>query len=176
MPHNQDVLGSTAEEVVRLAKCPVLTVGAEARRTLEGGVRKILAPIGFSAPSMKALDAAKDLAGKLGASLDLLHVIEPVAMPVPYGVAFPSVTTPEVFENAKKALQKSEEGMAGLQVAIHVEHGIPENVIKAYARENETDLIVMASHGLTGIDRFVHGSVSQEVLRQASCPVYTVKC
>lgn len=169
------ILGSTAEEVVRLAKCSVLTVGAEARKLLGGGVRKILVPIDFSAPSMKALDAAKDLAGKLGATLDALHVIEPVAVPVPYGIAFPSVTTPEVYENAKNALEKSVEDIGELRVVTHVAHGIPENVIKSYAHENGADLIVMASHGLTGFDRFVNGSVSQEVLRQASCPVYTVK-
>lgn len=168
-------LGSTAEDVVRLAPCPVVTVGGKARRVLGAGIRRILVPVDFSKSSMKGLDTAKDLAARFGAKMDLLHVIEPIAVPVPYGITFPAVTTPEVFASTKKALEDMKAGINGIEVATYVEHGVPENTIASYAEKKESDLIVMASHGLSGLDRFVHGSVSQEVMRLAPCPVYTVK-
>ncbi len=169
------LLGSTAEEVVRLAKCPVMTIGGKAARAHEPALSKILVPIDFSDSSLKALDVAKELASAFDATIDLLHVIQPIAIPVPYGISLASVTSPEVREKARAALEEIGQSIDDTDLAIHIENGIPADRITVFAEENESDLIVIASHGLTGFDRFIQGSVSQEVVRLAPCPVFSVK-
>lgn len=169
------LLGSTAEEVVRLAACPVMTIGGKAARAHEPALSKILVPIDFSDSSLKALDVAKELASAFDAQIDLLHVIQPIAIPVPYGISLASVTSPEVRERTKAALEEIGQSIGDTDLAIHIENGIPADRITVFAEENESDLIVIASHGLTGFDRFIQGSVSQEVVRLAPCPVFSVK-
>lgn len=169
------LLGSTAEEVVRLAKCPVLTVGGKSGLTHEPALERILVPVDFSESSLKALDVAKELAHSFGASIDLLHVIQPIAIPVPYGISMTSVTSPEVRERTRIALEELGQSIGSIGLEIHVENGIPADRITVFAEENESDLIVIASHGLTGFDRLIQGSVSQEVVRLSLCPVFSVK-
>ena len=169
------LLGSTAEEVVRLAKCPVLTVGGKAFRTSGTLIKTVLAPIDFSDFSLEALNDAKELAAAFSARLELLHVIQDVVVPAPYVVSFESTASPEVRENAEKALNELASAISKVPVGTHIDRGLPADKITVFAREHDVDLIVMASRGLTGFDRFIQGSVSQEVLRLAPCPVLTAR-
>lgn len=169
------LLGSTAEKIVRLAKCSVLTVGGKAHKMLAPKLERILVPIDFSEFSLDALDIAKELAHSFSAEISLLHVFKPISFPLPYGVTAPNILTDEVRERTRRALDALGENANGVEVAIHTENGFPEYEITAFAQKNDVDLIVIASHGLTGFNRFIQGSVSQEVVRQAPCPVYTVK-
>lgn len=169
------LLGSTAEKIVRLAKCSVLTVGGKAHKMIAPKLERILVPIDFSEFSLDALDIAKELAHSFSAEMSLLHVFQPISFPLPYGVTSPNIMTEEVQERTQRALDALGENANGVEVAIHTENGFPEYEITAFAQENDADLIVIASHGLTGFNRFIQGSVSQEVVRRAPCPVYTVK-
>lgn len=169
------LLGSTAEKIVRLAKCSVLTVGGKAHKMLSPEIGRILVPIDFSEFSLNALDTAQQLAQPLGAEISLLHVFQPISFPLPYGVTSPNIMTAEVRQRTQRALDALGENSAEIRVTTHTEHGFPEHEINAFAQKNDVDLIVIASHGLTGFNRFIQGSVSQEVVRQAPCPVYTVK-
>lgn len=169
------LLGSTAEKIVRLAKCSVLTVGGKAHKMLGPGIERILVPVDFSEFSLNALDTAEQLAQSFSAKISLLHVFQPISFPLPYGVTTPNILTEEVRDRTHRALDALGANSSGDEVSTHIENGFPEHEINAFAQKNDTDLIVIASHGLTGLNRFLQGSVSQEVVRQAPCPVYTVK-
>ncbi|HVS02983.1 MAG TPA: universal stress protein [Thermoanaerobaculia bacterium] len=168
-------LGSVAEEVVRHAPCPVLAL-----RHLESpvelhGLRRILVPVDFSADSRAALAAAAELARTWGSELLLLHVVEERARPDFY-------TPLRIFEADQEALttRTTDELEALLPDrragdASQVRFGRPATEIAAAAADSRADLVVMASHGLTGVRRALFGSTVEAVLRRVECPVLVVK-
>ena len=185
-------LGSVAEEVVRQASCPVLTVGRraggeEADGDPAGGMAKdpahlqhLLVPIDFSTHSQEALRYAKALAALYEeAHLDLFHVIEETLHPAFYGPALRSIydAQPDIEEKAVEELKKlyrttdGPDGSAGFRAG----PGRAPQVLATYAAHEGVDLIVMATHGRTGLERFSLGSVAEKVVRLAPCPVFTVK-
>ena len=172
-------LGSVAEEVVRLATCPVLTI-RERRRPLEAeAVERILVPVDFSSHSSGALRYAREIATTYGAKLDLVHVVEQVLHPEFYetaGVA-PGAAGPELERRARAEMARLVEEGSDPDVAFeaHVVDGRAARDLVEFARERESDLIVIATHGLTGIRHLLLGSVAEKVVRSAPCPVLTVK-
>ncbi|MFQ5889557.1 MAG: universal stress protein [Gemmatimonadota bacterium] len=172
------VMGSVAEEVVRFARCPVLTVREDEKTKTSGDFRRIVAPVDFSQHSRLAVSHARELASALKARLDLLHVVHEVVYPDFY---FPSTIRPlgaqELREEAIRrleALLESTEGppVEGETAAVV---GSVAHEIARYAKEKDADLIVIASHGLTGILDVLLGSVTERVVRQAPCSVLTLK-
>lgn len=199
--------GSVAEEVIRKAKCPVLTLRshnhiAKARpdghgKTLTGDkkthgnsqgspsedqehsarlpIRCILHPTDFSADSMVALGVARSLARAQGARLVILHVIplEPVAIDVP-----PLSVDREPFKVALKTMK-----LSGAELEHDMKHpvetvlrdGVPVEEVLRMAKEVQSDLIVMGTHGRTGLGRLLMGSIAEQVLRRTACPVLTVR-
>lgn len=170
------LIGSTAEEVVRMATCPVFTVREEAGLP-HGTVRRILVPVDLSATSRSAVTYAKELAAAYGAHLDLLHVIEDAGLAGVYGIEPPMLTTPAVAAQARRALAEEERVAVGAEVTIehHVLTGHAVHSILEFAETRETDMIVIATHGWAGIKRLLLGSVTEKVVRMAPCPVFTVK-
>jgi nucleotide-binding universal stress UspA family protein len=178
-------LGSTAERVVRGAPCPVFTVRAKPEywsstgdqpRTPSPSVRHILAPVDFSDCSLEALDYATQLASQLHADMTILHVMEPVYYDLELGSG-------QIMEEPVKR-KESEERLAaladklassGLDINTHVRGGVAPDAIVAAAYHIPTDLIVMGTHGRRGLSRFSSGSVAEAVLRQAPCPVVTLR-
>jgi nucleotide-binding universal stress UspA family protein len=135
-------------------------------------VQHILAPTDFSERSAYAFGLACSLARDHGARLTVLHVVPP-----PMAEAVGGVMTPEP--------DRHEEEWARLRRLLPTDSGIPvehllaegeagEAIVRA-ARECNCDLIVMGTHGRTGLGRALLGSVAEKVLRQAPCPVVTVK-
>lgn len=168
------LLGSVAEKVVRRATQTVFTVceGARPGRA----VRRILVPLDFSEPSRLALRYASELARTYGAHLALLHVVENVLLPGIYGMEPVPVDTPEVKARAREALQemiREEDGSEQATFEVKVGHAV--DAIVDYAKAQEVDLIVIATHGRTGLKHFLLGSVAENVVRMAPCPVFTVK-
>jgi len=167
--------GSVTEEVVRTAPAPVLTVRADGPSGVRT-VRRVLAPVDFSDASKTALRHAKEIALTYGAEIDLLHVVdEPL---------YPSVYEIESFDfPGQKVVEEAEEGLAALaRDIIGVEHamvkavsGHPVEEILSYVEDNEVDLLVIATHGRTGLNRVLLGSVAERVLRQSPIPVFLVK-
>ena len=169
---NRLVMGSTAEYVLRRSLCAVLTVGAEADVDARGPV---LCPLDFSARSAEALAVAADLASARGVALHVLHAVEPVVVPSPYGgLVFP----PDDAERVERAREEIGRIVAGAglppvatTVSVHV--GYPEHEILAAAAG--AGLVVQASHGRKGAARLFLGSVAEAVVREAPCAVLTVK-
>ncbi len=171
------LLGSVAEEVARLALGPVLTVCAAAEAGGKRPIRRILAPVDFSTSSRTALIYARELAAAYGAHLDLLHVITEVALPGVYGIETVSVTVPEVRMRVLQALKEEMAETPGADVPFdaHVIVGFPARDIVDFAEEHHADMIVLATHGRTGLKRLFMGSVAENVVRLAACPVFTFK-
>ena len=179
------LLGSTAERVVQGAPCPVLTVrlpqkpaqaAAAEGKKVPPGIRRILAPVDFSDCSLEALEYAVQVAATFRAAVTILHVMEPVA----YGLDFTLLHATE----GRRLRERAELRLSGFCLALKshgltveqvVRGGMPSDAILGFARELGSDLIVMGTHGRRGISHLMSGSVAEAVLRQASCPVLTVK-
>lgn len=168
------LMGSVAEEVVRTASCPVMTVRAGEVKGPRGYGR-ILVPFDFSDYSEVVLRKAVDLAKDHDGEIDLVHVVMP---PPPAaavsGIPVPGVTWAEVIPDLEKVLRRRAEAVASEGVVVHarVIEGPVEMTLVDYADENDVDVVMMASHGLTGIQRFLLGSVAEKVVRGAPCPVW----
>ncbi len=174
------VLGSTAEEVVRLATVPVLTVPGAERKAPDPVVRRLLAPVDFSPFSRLAISYAKELAAAYGAPLDVLHVVSEPSFNSPFVPEADPVLLPTSAEWARQAKQAlgdlvdQTEG-ADIKVQTFLITGSPAHEIVQFAAAQGADLIVMASHGRTGLKHWLLGSVTEKVVRSAPCPVFTIK-
>jgi nucleotide-binding universal stress UspA family protein len=170
------LLGSVAAEVVRRAKCPVMTLGhREEPRAIET-FERILVPVDFSEYSQAAIRYAEELAGRYEASLQLLHVVEVPTYPYFY------VPPEEEYVESRKdragqALNElaSEVLITPVSCSTHVRNGRAASEIVRFGEENDSDLLVITTHGLSGLDRLLMGSTAEEVLSRVSMPVLTVK-
>ncbi|MCB1032917.1 MAG: universal stress protein [Acidobacteria bacterium] len=173
------LLGSVAEEVARRAPCEVLTVRQSVDTTGEVAIRRILVPLDFSEASKESLGVARSLAELWGARIHLLHLVEPVIVPGPYGMLPAGQPVTLDYEMlASKAREQMEALMDGVpadRYEIHSQIGSARVDIVEIARRLPADLIVQASRGLTGLPRLLLGSTAEHVLRSAECPVLTVK-
>lgn len=172
------LLGSVAEEVLRTAGCPVLTVRPEDAVEPGGPPENILVPVDFSEHAELALASAGALARHFGAGLDVLHVIADLGVPDPYfaDAAELRALTKAARDRVPEALADTAERVLGdLPAGTHMEVGTPAATIAEFAEENGADMIVVGSHGRTGVQRVFLGSVAEAVVRRASCPVLTVK-
>lgn len=169
------LLGSVSSEVSRIAHCPVLAVGRD--EPIE--IRRIVVPIDFSQPSEVSLEHARELAATFGATLSLLHVVEvecylDVYFPQPIEEVF---DLPALEDRATRLLGERfargggpEVPFEAMAVAAHPVEGILD-----FAKDQGADLLVMASHGRTGHQPALVGSVTNSVLRRAPCPLLVVK-
>jgi len=141
--------------------------------------RKILVPVDFSAHSARAVRMAAGIARRYEASLDIIHVYEPLAYPLPEGyVMLTQEQLDALFAEFDRQLQGAKEtalAAGALQVDTHVRQGLAVSEICNLARDGAYDLIVMGTHGRTGLEHFLLGSVAERVLRGAPCPVLSVK-
>jgi nucleotide-binding universal stress UspA family protein len=142
---------------------------------------RILVPTDFSPPSDAALEYARILAAKFGSSLQILHVIDdPTAASefVPDGFA-PSTEDirTALLDQAHKRLERLMNFVDRSRYHAHAEAvlGLPAQSIVDYATATGTGLIVMGTHGRTGLAHLLMGSVAEQVVRTAPCPVLTVR-
>ncbi len=171
------MLGSVAEEVVRRAPCPVITVGrgGTAPETMEGGT--MLVPVDFSEHRARLLDHAREIAPVYGMNITLLHVVDVKGVPDAYGV-YSSLPDPDkLAERTRAALEEDVLSLqeAGIDATVEVRSGAPTAQVLAAADEMEASFITIATHGRTGLERMLLGSVAEKVVRRAPCPVCTVK-
>jgi len=144
-------------------------------------IQRILVPIDFSIESLKALRYATDLATRFGAEVLALHVIEPtyVGRAARSFSAQPSVAAYQDAEwriaSADLELLAAELNEEGSRVETMVKRGVPAQVIVDTAKSTPAELIVMGTHGRTGLPHMLIGSVAERVVRLASCPVLTVR-
>lgn len=146
-----------------------------------GKIRSILLPTDFSDCANFALPYATGIARATGASLICVHVVETVVPAVGYsGMSepLPIADLSEQLENsAERELPKIAEceECAGLNVEEVIVHGEAATEIVRVAKERGVDLIVVSSHGRTGLGRMLFGSTAEAVVRHATCPVLVVK-
>ena len=142
-------------------------------------IRQILAPTDFSEFSKQAIESAFALAQTFGAKLLLLHVVELPAYPVEGFV--PSTMGTTLIDDLQRqasldlAQVLREPPNATVEVSRQVDVGIPYRTIVEVAEAVKADLIVMATHGRTGLSHLVMGSVAERVVRTAPCPVLTIR-
>ncbi len=138
--------------------------------------KKILCPTDFSAASRLAIDVAADLAARDNGELCVVHVVE-VEPALPTDPNF-VMEVPEYERTLHADAQRQLDALAGcfrnVKVSTMVGHGDPGNEIVRIAQEEVADLIVMPTHGRTGLDHLVFGSVAEKVVRQARRPVLTL--
>lgn len=138
-------------------------------------ISRILVPTDFSECSTAALEYAISLAKPLRADLILTHVIEPFPYAGVNGMAFINFEE-RLLPEARARLDKISQRPQGekLSVEMHLASGIPSREIINLAEREGADLIVLGTHGRTGINHLMAGSVAEKVVRLSPCPVLTV--
>lgn len=141
-------------------------------------IKSILVAIDFSDPSRKALIYAASVAKVFKAKLTLLHVVEPVPAP-DFSEAFPlAIENEQLMLTSKAQLETVLKDARIPDSAVEktlVRFGRSFNEIAAAARERKVDLIIIATHGYTGLKHVLLGSTTERVVRHASCPVLVLR-
>ncbi len=171
------ILGSVAERVVRKAGCSVMVV----RSKKYVGFKRIIVPIDFSDCSRKALEHSTATARAHNSKLTILHVYEESFIE-PYVRA---ANSEEEAEEIIKEIEQVNESkydeflntidLSGVEYEKLLKKGIPETEIVAIAMEQQANLIVMGTHGRSGIKHILVGSTAEEVVRNVPCDIIVVK-
>ena len=142
--------------------------------------KQILCPVDFSDFSDYAMRYAALLAQKFEARLTLLHVVAPILVPLPGDALVPPMRQADLADIAdacRERLTRTAGDLAekGIAVACRVTNGAPYLEILRMAEEMHADMIVMGTHGRSGLVHLMIGSVAERVVRKAPCAVLTVK-
>lgn len=143
-------------------------------------VRRVLHPSDFSSASAAAFKAALEMAKTNDAELMLVHVLTPVAPIVGEGYVSPK-TYEEIEQSARAHGQKQLDGLidkakkAGVRATGTLLQGMPHDQVVRAAKSKHADVIVMGTHGRSGIAKLFLGSVAERVVATAPCPVLTVR-
>src|SRR5712675_496829 len=134
-------------------------------------LKRLLVPVGFSDHSRKALDYALSFAKPFKAEIRLLHVVEALVLPPDLLVIETAVFAARLNEEAAKLLAEwaAEAASHGAVVLQDLRPGVPYREIIDAAAENKADLIIMGTHGRSGLSRVFIGSTAERVVRHASC-------
>jgi nucleotide-binding universal stress UspA family protein len=144
--------------------------------------RKILCPTDFSGPSYEAVKWANALALQFGAALILVHAIPglPTLAGAHVGAAY-KIDLDDYVRRLEGEARETLESLVKNRISpeitsrVVVIHGDPARELVKAARDEQADLIVMATHGRSGLERLVLGSVAERVVRLAPCPVLTIR-
>lgn len=138
-------------------------------------IRTILVPIDFSDAADQALSVAKSMARDHRARLVLLTVPPPQPQAPISEMYVPEFDDVRLIENSRRQLNSLADSIVDIPVEKRLIVGSPGNSIVDVAKECHADLIVMGTHGRSGLSRLILGSVAEHVLRHAPCPVLTIK-
>ncbi len=177
------LLGSTAERVVRHARCPVLTVPTRALFRRGGSapafkLKKILVPIDFSTVSKDALPYAVLLAERFGAEVIIVNVVKVFPIDHLLEREVTNQTMVSMMKQAEAGLKAMAASLAkspGVGASAIVRQGTPFAEICAAAKTLGADMIVLTTHGYTGAKQVWLGSTAERVVRHAPCPVLVVR-
>lgn len=140
-------------------------------------IRSILVPVDYSDSSRAGLDLALELAKRFEAKVTLLHVWGLPVYAFPEGAVFGPEVVTRLTAAAQDALERLKKDVSGrgVEVGAISTIGTPAEEIVARAKSGPFDLIVMGTHGRTGLTHVLLGSVAERVVRLAPCPVLTVR-
>ena len=146
---------------------------------METTIKKVLVPIDFSDYSKSALKYAVNFTKSFNAEIILIYVVEPVIYPPDFSmgqIAMPSINT-EWDDRAKDELAKlAKNEITGVNsVKTVIKTGKPFVEIIETAKEENVDLIIIATHGHSGVEHILFGSTAEKVVRKAPCPVLTLR-
>lgn len=142
---------------------------------------RIVCPTDFSPTSSRAVDYAATMAESFGAELVLLHVIPDMDYPMrSFGMSASLHHIQEELETRAnetldKLMEKLKESLPNVKVRTHVGHGEAHIVTLKFAKDESADMIVLGTHGHTGITHALLGSTAEKIVRLATCPVTTVR-
>lgn len=149
------------------------STGKTAARTAPS-IRQVLVPVDFSEPSIDALRFAAGFAETFGATLTVLHVVEPFHVDWKMDtLTLRRRARSEALRHLQKLVADEIHGARPGQAKL--DEGHPAQSIVDFARRSKTDLIVMGTHGRSGVTRALIGSVAERVVRHAHCPVMVVR-
>jgi nucleotide-binding universal stress UspA family protein len=171
------LLGSVTERVLREAPVPVVTTHLDDERDVPS-YEQILVPTDGSEGATAAVEHALDIASATGGHLHVLSVVDSRAIAGGFeaGPALPSIRTHlETYaqDAADTFVERAAE--AGVDATGTVTVGLPADEIRDYAEREGVDLVVMGTHGRTGLERVVFGSVTERVARTVEVPVLTIR-
>ncbi|SDZ79054.1 Nucleotide-binding universal stress protein, UspA family [Haloplanus vescus] len=170
------LLGSTTERVVRRSPVPVLTVRPDDDVTVRYPYERVLVSTDGSDPAAAALDMGVDVARVAAADLHLVSVVDVMNL----GVDVRADIQTEALESAARdivdeaAATATDAGVDPAATSVEFGGSI-SRAIRSYVTENGIDLVVVGTHGRTGFDRYVLGSVAESLVRTAPVPVLTVR-
>jgi nucleotide-binding universal stress UspA family protein len=146
---------------------------------MELNIKKILVPVDFSEYSKMAVDYSVEFAKKFGSELILIYVIEPIVYPSDFGLGQIPINQVdlEIQSKAEDELKRliDEKIPPTIKTNYFVRTGKPFLEIINAAKEQDCDLIIIASHGHTGIEHILFGSTAEKVIRKSPIPVLTVR-
>ena len=163
----------------KLPRRPAKKAASPRKQEPSLGIRSILVPIDFSVHSKNALKYAVPMAEQFGASLHLIYVVEPTIYPADLGfgqVVLPGVED-ELRQKGGEELEVLIEREIGKRVPATstVRTGNPHQEILAEAKEMNVDMIVVATHGHSGVEHMLFGSTADRIVKRAHCPVLTIR-
>lgn len=159
----------------RSTKRPPPKVAARPRKLTAFQLQRILVPLDFSEDSLKALRYALRFAEQFGARITLVHVVEPMIYPPDAGF-IPLDQTQMVKASKRRMAALAREAVPAKQLErTAVVFGNPAHEIASLARRRKFDLIVLSTHGYTGLQHVLLGSTAERVVRHAPCPVLVVR-
>jgi nucleotide-binding universal stress UspA family protein len=141
-------------------------------------IKKILCAVDLSDISPKIADYARTLAELAGALVHVVYVAPSLSQYAGFHVPPSSIETfvGEIVEGAEQSMDNFvAEHFSGVSTQGHVTTGYAAEEVLKFAKENDCDLIVMGTHGRTGIDRILFGSVAEKVVKSAPIPVLTLR-
>lgn len=166
------VTGSVTERTLRVSPVPVLTVHEDT--SLDPGFETVLVPTDGSDAASVAADHGMTLAAATDAAMHVVHVVDLTAVSGEFGSV-------EILDSLEEAGQEAVDDMIDRDdeadvrsVEASVLSGTPVQALLNYVDERDIDLIVMGTHGRTGLDRYLLGSVTEKIVRLADVPVLTV--
>lgn len=138
--------------------------------------RTVVVATDFSDPSQLALEYARVFARRFGANLRIVHVVHlPVVMSAEVPLPVVQAQSARAVADAEQALADALATLTETEVIGQILIGPPADRIVEYATDHDADLIVMGTSARRGVAHFFMGSVAEQVLREAPCPVFTVK-
>jgi nucleotide-binding universal stress UspA family protein len=175
------LLGSTAERVVQHSPCPVFIVREKKQRSKTGrrlSIKTIVVPVDFSSCSRDGLQYAIGFANEFGARIILLHVtylgyIYSIEGTVPYDFHGLQEAARKTAERQMRRLVRTV-NFGGVKFEAVFTDGSPVLDICAFAKDRDADLIITSTHGLTGLQHVLMGSIAEKVVRHPPCSVLVV--
>jgi len=164
------LLGSVATKVARGATTPVMVVGGkvlERQRKMIHELNKILVPLDGSKAGERALQAGVEMAGVFDAELILYTGVSQVELQHQFALE----TNRAGLNNAETYLSSLVDGLEGVRASFHAQETYGSTGIAEFAEKTEAGLIVMGSHGRSGLERWLLGSETEKTLQEAHCPV-----